>query len=121
MKPGPRIDYKQLRRINPEAARHAAIECLKSNGGNIAEAARTFGINRPVVYDILRKQQEGNLWDRSKAPKHQPRKTPGEIENKVIEVKNKTRLGPKLFTLGVTQLKRRREASTMKGKDPLVR
>lgn len=95
MRPGPRIDYKQLRRINPEAARHAVIQYLKSNGGNIAEAARTFGINRSVVYDILRKQKEGNLQDRSKAPKHQPRKTPTETENKVIEVKNRTRLGPK--------------------------
>ncbi len=39
MRPGPRIDYKQLRRINPEAARHAVIGYLKSNGGNIAYPA----------------------------------------------------------------------------------
>ncbi len=32
MKPGPHIDYKQLRRINPEAARHAVIGYLKGNG-----------------------------------------------------------------------------------------
>jgi hypothetical protein len=46
------------------------------------------------VYDIIRKEQAGDLKDRSRTPLHQPRKTPGEIEKKVIEVKNKTRLGP---------------------------
>jgi transposase-like protein len=39
------------------------LEYLESNGGNIAEAARVFGINRPVIYDILRKQREGDLRD----------------------------------------------------------
>jgi len=35
------------------------------------------------------------LKDRSRVPKSQPRKTPREIENKVIEIKNKTQLSPK--------------------------
>jgi len=95
METGTRIDYKTLRKINPEAARIAVLEYLKTNGGNIASAARAFGINRPVVYDILRKEDEGDLKDRSKRPKNSPNKTPGEIEDKVIEIKNKTRLGPK--------------------------
>lgn len=94
MHPGIRIDYKTLRKVNPEAARQAVLEYLKGNNRNIAEAARIFGINRPVVYDILKKQKEGDLKDRSKTPKHQPRQTPPEIENQVIEAKNKTHLGP---------------------------
>jgi hypothetical protein len=36
--PRARIDYKALRKINPEAARQAVLECLKTNGGNIADA-----------------------------------------------------------------------------------
>jgi transposase len=72
MRPGARIDYKALRKIDLEAARQAVLEYLKTNGGNIADAARVFGINRPVVYDILKKQAEGDLRDRSRAPKHQP-------------------------------------------------
>jgi len=90
-----RIDYKQLRRINSEVARQAVIEYLKTNGHNVSDAARVFGINRGVVYDILRKRDQGNLRDRSKAPKHQPRRTPKAVEEIVIQAKNKTRLGPK--------------------------
>lgn len=93
MSPGIRIDYKTLRQINPEAAREAVLQYLDTNGGNIADAARVFGINRPVVYDILKKQAEGDLRDRSRAPKHQPNKTPPEIEEQVVKAKNKTRKG----------------------------
>jgi transposase len=101
MRRGPRtgategkIDYKELRAINAQAARKAVLEYLKTNGGNISQAACLFGINRPVVYDILKRQDEGDLRDRSRAPQHRPRKTPIEIEEKVIAIRNKTRLGP---------------------------
>jgi len=70
------------------------LEYLKSNGGNISDASRVFGINRPVVYDIMRKQKQGDLSDRSKAPHHCPRRTPPDVEDKVVQTKNKTRLGP---------------------------
>jgi len=36
METGTRIDYKTLRKINPEAARIAVLEYLKTNRGNIA-------------------------------------------------------------------------------------
>ena len=49
------------------------IEYLKTNGHNIADTARVFRVNRTVVYDILAKSKEGNLKDRPKIPKHQPR------------------------------------------------
>jgi len=89
-----KINYKQLRKINPEAARRAVLEYLKTNNHNISEAAYIFGINRTVVYDIINKESEGDLKDRARVPKHQPRRTPVAIEDKVIEVKNKTRRGP---------------------------
>jgi transposase len=99
MNPGHRIDYKALRNVNPEAARLAVLEYLKTNEHNISDAARVFGINRSVVYDILKKQVEGDLKDRSRVPKHQPNRTPPETEQKVIEAKNKTHLGPKRLSL----------------------
>jgi len=99
MNPGHRIDYKALRKVNPEAARLAVLEYLKTNNGNISDAARVFGITRPVVYDILEKQAEGDLKDRPRVPKHQPNKTPAETERHVIEARNKTRLGPQRLSI----------------------
>jgi len=64
-----KIDYNQLRKIDPEAARKAVLEYLKTNNHNISEAAYVFGINRTVVYDIIKKEREGNLKDRTKVPK----------------------------------------------------
>ena len=92
--PSRKIDYKQLRKTNPKAARRAVLEYLKASNHNISEAASIFGINRAVVYDIIKKEKEGDLRDRSKVPKRQPRKTPIALEDKVIEVKNSTGLGP---------------------------
>jgi len=94
LNPGHHIDYKQLRNINPQAARQAVLDYLQSTGGNISRTAKAFSINRCVVYDILKKQVSGDLSDRPRIPKHQPNKTPPEIEEKVIAAKNKTRLGP---------------------------
>jgi len=48
---------KKLRRINPGAARRAVLEYLKRNGLNISQGAQVFGINRIVIYDILRKER----------------------------------------------------------------
>ncbi|MDO8618939.1 MAG: hypothetical protein Q7R49_03245 [Candidatus Daviesbacteria bacterium] len=89
------IDYKKLRSINPEAARTAVLDYLKSNGENIADCARIFGVNRVVIYDIINKQSKGNLRDQSKAPKNMPRKTSAEIETVVVEARNRTGFGPK--------------------------
>lgn len=80
MKTGARIDYKKLREINPEAARKAVLEYLKTNNHNIANSIRVFALNRPVVYDILKKEKEGDLKDRSRRPKNSPNKTSKEIK-----------------------------------------
>lgn len=63
-----KIDYKHLRRISPEAARTAVLDYLLSNKGNVADCARVFGVTRVTIYDILKKNIEGDLTDRSKAP-----------------------------------------------------
>ena len=87
------IDYKQLRGFNAEAGRRAVLEYLKTNC-NVSEIARMFGITRTVVYDILKKEKEGDLRDRPRVPKHQPRKTLAGIEDRVVAAKNRTHLGP---------------------------
>lgn len=98
MEPELRISYKLLRKINPLAARLAVLEYLKTNR-NISLCARVFEINRCIVYSILAKQKSGNLSDLSKRPHFQPQKTTEAIEQKVIEIKNKTRYGPKRLSL----------------------
>ena len=70
------------------------LQYLKAEGGNIAKTARAFGVQKPVVYNILRKYAQGDLADRSKAPHRQPRKSFSAVEYKVIAAKNKTHLGP---------------------------
>lgn len=99
LNPGHHIDYKQLRSIDPRAARLAVLNYLESVGGNISRTAKAFSINRCVVYDILQKQASGDLNDRSRAPHHQPRRTPAHIEARVVAAKNKTHLGPMRLSL----------------------
>jgi len=57
--PGHHIDYKQLSKVNPKAARLTVLSYLESVGGNISRTARVFGINRSVVYDILKHRPPG--------------------------------------------------------------
>jgi transposase-like protein len=91
--PPPVIDYIRLRRISPEAARQAVLDYLASVDGNVSAAARAFGVNRRVVYDILRRARSGSLADHSFAPHHQPRKTPPAVEARVVAARNQTGFG----------------------------
>ncbi len=88
-----KIDYKRLRQLNPEAARTAVLNYLSSNKGNIADCARVFGVQRLTVYDILKKDKEADLKDRSKKPKTVANKTSLQIENKVLQAKIETGVG----------------------------
>ncbi len=87
------IDYKRLRKINPEAARTAVLEYLKSNGDNVSNCAKVFGLTRAVVYDIITKFKEGNLADRSRAPKRVANRTPRVIEQLVVSIRQQQKKG----------------------------
>jgi len=54
MRPGHHIDYKGLRAVNADTVRMVVDSYLRSCE-NITHTSRVFGINRSVVYDILRK------------------------------------------------------------------
>lgn len=92
------INYKKLRKISVEAARTAIIEYLTTNGGNISDCAKAFGIQRLTVYNILKKSQEGDLMDRSKAPRKVANKTPEYILSQILEAKQETGFGPTRLT-----------------------
>jgi|SRR3989344_962909 len=90
-----RIDYKKLRSLSAETARSAVLDYLSTNGGNVSDCARVFSINRVVIYDIVRKGKEKDLKDRSKAPRTIPHKTSKDLEDIIVEAKNKTGLPTK--------------------------
>ena len=71
----------------------AILEYLRTTNHDISETGSIFGKNHSVVYNIIRKRMEVNLKDRSRVPHHQPKKTSGLIEYKVVELKNKTQFG----------------------------
>jgi transposase-like protein len=99
MPPGAPIDYHAVREISAPAARQMVIDYWASCGRNVSATARHFGISRPAVYAILRKARAGDLRDRPRTPRRQPRKTPAEVEDQVIVARNKTHLGPKRLSL----------------------
>ena len=91
---GIHLDYKELRGISPKAARRAILQVLKSVDGNITETAKLLHTTRRTIYKTLKKDEGGNLDDCSTAPKFVPNRTAQDIEDKVIEIKKKTRYGP---------------------------
>lgn len=91
---GIRLDYAELRTISPKAARKAILQVLTSVNGNVAETARLLHTTRRTVYKALEKQEKGDLEDTSTAPKTIHNRTAGAIEEKVVEIKKRTRYGP---------------------------
>jgi len=91
---GIHLDYKELRGISPQAARRAILQVLKSTDGNVASCARLLHTTRKTIYKAVRKKEDGNLDDTKTTPKTVHNRTASDIEDKVIEIKEKTRYGP---------------------------
>ena len=66
MNPGHHIDYKALRWVNPETARLAVLEYLKTNGGNISDAAREWDAG-PEVYSAPEERGHDGVADSKSA------------------------------------------------------
>ena len=109
------INYKLIRKLSPEAARVAVLQYLSSNGHNISDCARVFNIQRVTVYDILKKSQQSDLKDRSKAPKTPANKTPWHLEQKILATKIKTGFGPRKISKYLAKKGIKISFSTIKG------
>jgi transposase len=94
MTTGIHLDYQELRKTSPKAARQAILSILKSTHGNITETARILTITRKTIYKALRKKNEGSLDDSSRAPHTVANKTAEAIEQSVVILKTKTNYGP---------------------------
>jgi len=98
------LNYNDLRKTNPKTARKAVLQILESCKGNVAKTAKILQTSRKTVYKVIQKQKTGDLNDKSKAPKIVKNKTSAEIEKKILDIKGKTRFGPKRIA---RELKRR--------------
>jgi hypothetical protein len=88
---GIHLNYAELRTISAKAGRKAILQVLKSTNGNVSETARLLNATRRTIYKALKKEKTGDLDDLSTAPKTIHNKTSRGIEDKVIEIKKKTR------------------------------
>lgn len=86
------LSYNSLYKLDPETARVALLEVFAQTG-NISAAARMFTTTRKVVQLAIKKQQDGDLTDRSHTARRVHNKTDTLVEEKVIAVKNSTKFG----------------------------
>ena len=82
----PLINYKELRKSNPQTARQAVIQYFQSVNNNISDTARVFGIYRPGVVDIIIKYRPGDFNVRSLIPHHHPIYIHSHIESYVVVI-----------------------------------
>ncbi len=92
---GIHLNYNSLREVNPKAARKVLLQVLNSSKGNISLTSRILNTSRKTIYKAKQKEKEGVLDDKSRIPKTIHNKTEEDIEKKIIEIKQKTRYGPK--------------------------
>lgn len=79
-------------------SRQALVRCVREGGVSVAEAARRFGVSRVCVYKWLTRQAgdpSGELVDRSRRPLASPARTCQEVEQRVLELRDAYRWGPR--------------------------
>lgn len=65
------------------------IQRVLKDEDSFSALCREYGISRPTGYKWLRRyQNEEGLEDQDKTPFHQPRKTPEQIEAKILEIRH---------------------------------
>lgn len=86
------LNYYSLYKLRPETARAVMLEVFTQTG-NISKTARMFSTTRKVVQLAIKKQENGNLADRSHVAKTIHNRTDCLVEEKVITFKNSTKFG----------------------------
>lgn len=87
-----KITHQDLLKLKPVEVKRRVLEVYLKNGGSISKTSRETGVSRGTVRKIVRRYQEKGeegLKDLSRAPKRRPRKTPEEVEKRVIRLKKK--------------------------------
>ena len=110
--------------------RRLLVERVRDQGIPVAHVAKAMGISRQCAHRwVARFDAEGleGLHDRSSRPQHSPRRTPAEIEDRVVAARLQLRQGPDRLgpELGVaprtiTRILRRRQVPRLCECDPLT-
>ncbi len=82
--------------MNAMSLRKEFILQARENGCNIRKLCRKFGISPRTAYKWLQRYEaegEDGLADRSRRPKHMPRKTEKEMETRVVDLRRETGWG----------------------------
>ncbi len=85
--------YRELKKINQKYARMCLLRTLKQLKGNISLTARLWSCSRNTVKLAIKKEKEGNLKDKSRAPHFVWNKSSFSLEEKVKELRKKTGYG----------------------------
>ncbi|MEF3255545.1 MAG: helix-turn-helix domain-containing protein [Deferribacterales bacterium] len=89
------LTYYELYKKDPRIARLLLVTCWQKSN-SISATARYFKTTRNSVRKAVKRYKSGgeeNLGDLSKRPKHLYRKTPDEVEGKVLRLRKKTNSG----------------------------
>jgi len=95
------LAYREVYSMNKIAARRKLIQTYKQTG-SIRATARIWRTSPQVIRKWVRRYQkegEKGLQDRSRRPHHIPRRTPPELEEKVVEARRESGYGPKRLCL----------------------
>jgi transposase InsO family protein len=77
-------------------AKREFIELAKKKSRNMSALCRRFGVSRTAGYALLRRAAEdeaGAVMERSRRPRHSPTKTAGELEGRVLAIRDETHWG----------------------------
>lgn len=89
------LAYREVYAMNRVEARRRLVQTYQRTR-NYSETARLWHTSRHVVRKWVRRHQklgDAALRDRSRRPHHTPRQTPPEIEQQVLDAREKTRYG----------------------------
>ncbi|ODN30592.1 transposase [Fervidobacterium thailandense] len=80
------ISYHELRKLSPQKAREVVRKVFEANNRNVSKTAKILGIARATV----RRAVYDCLEDKSRRPKHFPKKLKSEFEDIIVEEAKRT-------------------------------
>lgn len=110
--------------------RQLLVERIRDQGWPVAHAAKAQGVSRQCAHRWVARYDadgEAGLYDRSSRPHHCPSRTPGEVEDRIVELRQRERrgqdwIGPELGVAArtVSRVLRRHDVPYLRDCDPMT-